>query len=38
MDDVDVIASGIETAIAQLVDAAATAAEQEVEAESAARQ
>ena len=38
MDDVDVIASGIETAIAELVDAAATAAEQEVEAESAARQ
>jgi WS/DGAT/MGAT family acyltransferase len=36
MDDVDVIASGIETAIAELVDAAA--AEQEVEAESAARQ
>ena len=38
MDDVDVIASGIETAIAELVDAAAAAAEQEVEAESAARQ
>ena len=37
MDDVDVIASGIETAIAELVDAAAAAAEQEVEAESAAR-
>jgi diacylglycerol O-acyltransferase len=36
MDDVDVIASGIETAIAELVDAAAS--EQEVEAESAARQ
>ena len=28
MDDVDVIASGIETAIAELVDAAAAAAEQ----------
>ena len=38
MEDVDVIASGIETAIAELVDAAAAAAEQEVEAESAARQ
>jgi WS/DGAT/MGAT family acyltransferase len=38
MDDVDVIASGIETAIAELVDAAATATEQQVEAESAARQ
>jgi diacylglycerol O-acyltransferase len=38
MDDVDVIASGIETAIAELVDAAAAAAEQEVEAESATRQ
>jgi diacylglycerol O-acyltransferase / wax synthase len=38
MDDVDVIASGIETAIAELVDAAAAATEQEVEAESAARQ
>jgi WS/DGAT/MGAT family acyltransferase len=38
MDDVDVIASGIETAIAELVDAAAAAAEQEVEAESAPRQ
>ena len=38
IDDVDVIASGIETAIAELVDAAAAAAEQEVEAESAARQ
>ena len=38
MDDVDVIASGIETAIAELVDAAGAAAEQGVEAESAARQ
>ena len=38
IDDVDVIASGIETAIAELVDAAAAAEEQEVEAESAARQ
>jgi WS/DGAT/MGAT family acyltransferase len=38
MDDVDVIASGIETAIAELVDAAAAASEQGVEAESAARQ
>ena len=38
MEDVDVIATGIETAMAELVDAAAAAAEQEVEAESAARQ
>jgi diacylglycerol O-acyltransferase / wax synthase len=38
MDDVDVIASGIETAIAELVEAAAAASEHEVEAETAARQ
>jgi len=38
MDDVDVIASGIETAIAELVDAAAAASEYEVEAERAASQ
>ena len=38
MDDVDVIASGIEIAIAQLVDDAATASEHEVEAARAASQ
>jgi len=36
MDDVDVSASGLETAIAELVDAAAAASEREVETESAA--
>ncbi len=38
MDDVDVIASGIETAIAELVDAAATASEHTVDAERATSQ
>jgi hypothetical protein len=38
MEDVDVIASGIEIAIGELVEAAAAASEHEVEAETAARQ
>ncbi len=38
MDDVDVVAQGIDTAIAELVDAAAAATEHEVEAERAASQ
>jgi diacylglycerol O-acyltransferase / wax synthase len=38
MEDVDVIASGIETAIAKLVDAAAAASEHTLEAERAASQ